>query len=711
MPHRVLAVDDDPKILRIIEVILRKEEDYSVSTAQCGEEALRILGAGETDLVVLDVMLPDCDGYSLCSQIKQAEETRHIPVILLTALDGVENKVRGLDVGASDYLVKPFLQKELLARIRSHLRESESARELKTRYSEEKQKAGELSILNRLTTEFNRSLELDDLLNHAAQVISTELDFYRCVIAMNGRTENRLEIRACQLGAEHHDTEKFGTDLSGNVIGWVAEHRRPLIVEDTRSVPHLQPLFADTRSFMTVPLLHVDHILGVVNVESPRPTAYSHNDLTLLSTLAGNLALAIKNAELYSEVKDRSENLRSMVEERTRELEDQKRFMECIIDSLPIGLYVIDRNYSVATWNRKRETGILGISRDRVIGRDIFSVFSRMAHQKLKSEFDQVLTSGIPFETEAISWTSGEKRHFHLRKIPMSMDGSEVTHVITLGEDITDRKRMEESLLTNEKLASLGKLSAGIAHEINNPLAAIAGCVEGLIARSQDPELRKLAAFDDFPDYLKIIDDEIVRCKGIINNLLDFSRTREILQQEVNVNQSLDQTLQLLSHHKEFKKISLIKEYDASEPGVVGNQGELRQVFLAMAINAMDAMTEVGTLTIRTSLEERNDLTYVCIQFQDTGCGISPRDINKIFDPFFTTKPVGKGTGLGLSICYGIVRSHNGFIKVASEVGKGSLFEIFIPRAGESAPAAPSDHSDANGLEPSMILGRGRMSE
>jgi two-component system NtrC family sensor kinase len=203
--------------------------------------------------------------------------------------------------------------------------------------------------------------------------------------------------------------------------------------------------------------------------------------------------------------------------------------------------------------------------------------------------------------------------------------------------------------------------------------------VEGLISRAQDQALAKVAAFEDFPEYLKIIDGEIFRCKGIISNLLDFSRSKDILKQEIRINETLEQTLQLLGHHKSFKQLQVDKEFDPACPPVVGNSGELRQVFLAMCINAMDAMNESGTLTIRTTTETHKGQAAVRVQFQDTGVGIPPGNLKKIFDPFFTTKPVGKGTGLGLSICYGIVGSHHGSIKVESEPGKGSTFHILLP--------------------------------
>jgi two-component system, NtrC family, sensor kinase len=677
-PHCILAVDDDPRILHVTEIILTKE-GYSVVLALSVAEARKTLQERNIDLVLLDVMLSDGDGFSFCKAIKENIETRDVPVILLTALDTVDSKVRGLDVGASDYLVKPFLKKELMARIRSHLREREFAQELKMLYAYEKQRAHQVAILNRLTTEFNQSLDQSELLEHAARVISTELNFQGCLIATWDEKTARLTVAAAYRPGYEQSLHANPFQTEQSIMGWVALHQEPRIVPDVQMEPQYQRFFADTCSEMAVPLVHQRKVLGVLNVESHLPHAYNSDHLDVLTMMAGNLALALKNAELYSTARLHSENLQSMVEQRTRELESQKRFMESIVDSLPIGLYVIDKDYSVTTWNRKRETGILGISRERVIGQNVLSVFSSMSSDRLKTEFDHVFTTGQPFETQTASWSSGEKRYYHLRKIPMSMDASAVSHVITLGEDITDRRRLEESVHTNEKLASIGKLAAGIAHEINNPLAAIAGCVEGLISRGQDQTLAGVAAFEDFPAYLRIIDDEIFRCKGIISNLLDFSRNKDILKQEIRINDTLEQTLQLLGHHKSFKQLQVVKELDPECPSVVGNNGELRQVFLAMCINAMDAMNESGMLTIRTITEMHNCQRFVRLQFQDTGVGIPPGNLNKIFDPFFTTKPVGKGTGLGLSICYGIVRSHEGFIKVESEVGKGSTFHILLP--------------------------------
>ncbi|MGH9427097.1 MAG: response regulator, partial [Terriglobia bacterium] len=418
-PHCILAVDDDPKILNVTEIILSKE-GYSVVTALSVADATTTLHERKVDLVLLDVMLSDGDGFSFCKAIKDNVETRDIPVILLTAIDTLDSKVRGLDVGASDYLVKPFLKKELTARIRSQLREREFAHELKTLYAYEKQRAHQVATLNKLTTEFNQSLDQSELLQHAARVISTELNFQGCLIATWDEKAARLTVAAAyRPGYE----QSLQAHPEHGIMGWVALHQEPRIVPDVQMEPQYQRFFPDTRSEMAVPLIHQKKVLGVLNVESDLPHAYNSGHLDVLNMVAGNLALALKNAELYSTARLHSENLQSMVEQRTRELESQKRFMENIVDSLPIGLYVIDKDYSVTTWNRKRETGILGISRDRVIGHNILSVFSSMSSDRLKTEFDHVFATGQPFETQTASWSSGEKRYYHLRKIPMSMDG------------------------------------------------------------------------------------------------------------------------------------------------------------------------------------------------------------------------------------------------------------------------------------------------
>jgi two-component system NtrC family sensor kinase len=262
----------------------------------------------------------------------------------------------------------------------------------------------------------------------------------------------------------------------------------------------------------------------------------------------------------------------------------------------------------------------------------------------------------------------------------MRVDNAEVTHVITVGEDITVQKKMNDAVIHAEKLASIGRLAAGVVHELNNPLATIAACTEALTSRLEQIENEELNK--DFNEYLEIIRDEAFRCKTINNSLLDFSHQRQAEKMAGDINQIIDQTLQLIKHHPKLGKMNVIKELDGTLSPVYVNEGQMKQIFIALISNAYDAMENGGTLTIRTRWHDTEidkvDRS-VCAEFMDTGCGIPGSHLAKIFDPFFTTKPLGRGTGLGLSVCYGIVSEHGGRIEVDSTEGTGSTFRILLP--------------------------------
>jgi two-component system NtrC family sensor kinase len=252
-----------------------------------------------------------------------------------------------------------------------------------------------------------------------------------------------------------------------------------------------------------------------------------------------------------------------------------------------------------------------------------------------------------------------------------------VTHVITVGEDVTEQKKMNEAVIHAEKLASIGRLAAGVVHEINNPLATIAACSEALNARVGDIENEELC--NDFSEYLQIIRDEAFRCKSITNSLLEFSHQRQAEKVPAELNQLIEQTLQLIRHHPRLNKMKIVKELDGSLAPICVNEGQMKQIFIALISNAFDAMEAEGTLTIRTRWTEDEGLKMLCAEFADTGSGIPADCLQKIFDPFFTTKPLGRGTGLGLSVCYGIVSEHGGKIQVDSTEGEGATFRVLLP--------------------------------
>jgi len=458
-----------------------------------------------------------------------------------------------------------------------------------------------------------------------------------------------LHLRRCRLWLRTPDGTRFApvttpgddAELPGYappVAEWV--HRGP----QREGVPG--------GSIMRLPLVHDDKPLGALEVIIPsgRYEGVAHDVMVVVGRI---LAPMIAATEL-------SQDLASEVALRTHEMEAQRNFAAQIVDSLPVG---------------KRETGTQGVSRDDAVGREIFEVLDRQPRDLLKREFDRVFDTGELQQVEMESQASGEARYYRITKIPMRQDGRTISHVITIGEDITEWRQAQQRLTETEKLAAMGQLAAGVMHEINNPLATILACCEALALRAQDLEPTDRHGYDE---YLKIIDTEVQRCRRIVESLLAFSRPKASDMKPVDVNGVVDRTLFLLKLHARFKRLTVIRELAGDLPPVLADQERLIQSFMALMLNAMDAMDSRGSLTVRSRINpDRTD--EVLLEFVDTGSGIKREDLPKIFEPFFTTKPQGRGTGLGLSICYGIIAEHRGRIEVESQVGVGSNFKVYLP--------------------------------
>lgn len=261
-------------------------------------------------------------------------------------------------------------------------------------------------------------------------------------------------------------------------------------------------------------------------------------------------------------------------------------------------------------------------------------------------------------------------------EVNLGEDGKPI-RMLGIVQDITEKKEKEMQLIMSERLAALGQMASGIAHEINNPLATIAACAEGLLNRIKKgqfgPEL--------FENYLNIIDEEVLRCKGITTSMLSFVRKTAYEKKDVDINHMLDKALELIGFQGRLREVEVAKQY-SDKLIAMGSEGELKQVFLSIISNALDAMEDRGVLRLITGAIHAGaaeDGTSVYIKISDTGPGIPPELTAKIFDPFFTTKGARGGTGLGLSIAHKIIKDHKGSITVTSESGKGATFMITLP--------------------------------
>lgn len=455
-----------------------------------------------------------------------------------------------------------------------------------------------------------------------------------------------LETLGQALGADHMALE-------------FAEEDVPTLVWQPRAEP--APSYAPR----IVPVEAGERTVATLMVHRSEPLDSTQD--ALIGEVAQLLAVAV-NRDAYLHDLERELTVR------VRELAEQRAFIECIVDSLPVGLYVIDRQYRIHAWNHKRETGLQGVARADAVGRSIFEVLHRQPAALLKREFDEVFASGRLQQFQMESNAFGEMRTFRISKIPMRMGGAAVTHVITVGEDITEWRAALDRSAQAEKLAALGQLAAGVMHEINNPLATIAACAESISLQAELGESAPPA------ELLRIIDLEVQRCKKIVNGLLDFSRPKSAGRESFELNGMVQQALFLLQHHPRFKRVKVVTELEAAVPLLVdGDQDQLVQVLIALAMNALDASPEQGRVIIRTRHDESGPAPCAIMEVEDEGPGI-PRALQaKVFEPFFTTKPPGQGTGLGLAICYGIVADHDGQLALVSPEGQGANFRVTLP--------------------------------
>ncbi|MEJ7849104.1 MAG: ATP-binding protein [Pyrinomonadaceae bacterium] len=415
--------------------------------------------------------------------------------------------------------------------------------------------------------------------------------------------------------------------------------------------------------------LHINgEIKGAIVVGFTKKQDFSPAKGSLIDAATQMAAMSVNLSAHYEAAINNSIN---------RAKEEHRRFTEAVLDALPVSLYVVDRDFRIVTWNRHREIGSQGIPRDSAIGRNVFNVLSRYPEGRVKQEFERAFRTGkIERIEQQTAADDGSTLHWLVSKVPMKDEESgDITHVITVGEDVTARVEAIHSVARAEKLAAVGRLAAGVVHEINNPLATIAACAEALEQRIEEGVFEGIDAIDDLNEYLGLIKSEAFRCKSITTGLLDFSRIRTGNRHPLDVGEVLKSSANLISHQKRGENIEIKIEAADDLDLLNADGGQIQQAVIALCTNAIDAMPHGGTLTMRASAHSNR----VAIEIEDTGVGIPQEDLSKIFEPFFTTKEVGEGTGLGLAVCYGIITDHGGRLSVRSNVGKGTTFTILLP--------------------------------
>lgn len=393
--------------------------------------------------------------------------------------------------------------------------------------------------------------------------------------------------------------------------------------------------------------------------------------------MAGNTTLedlvGIEHCKLgfYQELQQKVEQLKKS----NLKLDEKRKENQAILDGITDLMVVLSEDLVVQRVNHVFEEWYPGV--DPV---------GMHCHQILRNEMERcgdcpvlrALDKNEVIKDVSIYKVNGRYRHYEIIASPLKADPGMKRQVLVFKRDVTMEKEYQAQFYQAEKMATVGTLAAGVAHEINNPLTAISGFAEGLQRRTRKlegkvpPEL-----VDEFSSYTETIVNECLRCRDIVQTLLTFSRPVSQSLGPVDINCCVKDTLFILKHHfKRQQSITIKTSLAKNLPVILGDESQLKQVIINLMTNAFDATESGGTITITTSMLEGNGVELV---IADTGCGIAMDDQDKLFEPFYTTKPVGKGVGIGLSTCYGIVSNHNGEITMESTPGVGSAFRVMLP--------------------------------
>ncbi len=520
----------------------------------------------------------------------------------------------------------------------------------------------QIELINELSGIVNSSLSIGTIFRMMVSEIRKLIDYDRASLLLYDEKEDNLIIFA--LDTDMHTVMGKGVraPIEGTSAGWVVKNNKPWInrdLSDTEFGLDRKLLKEGISSTVSIPLYH-DKILGVFNFDSRKPANYSERDLDILLPVAKHISIALENALLFQEI--------------SRDKKEWEKTFDAITDMV----WIENMNQRVIRANRT-VLARAGLTSAEAVGKGSGELLERAGALEEDCLCPETMAGKRPCFRE-LKGISGNIYHFWT--YPLVDDEGRLYSLVHYLKDVTSQKRLEQQLIRSDKLASLGTLVAGIAHEINNPLGIIAGYSEALLDRAKDETLQAVPEFEDFPEYLDTIHNEIFRCKGILRSLLDFARPTGGTFREIDMNELIKEVILLVNHRAKRLNHNIVFRLDRDIPKIFADPGNLRQVFMNIIINSMYFTPEGGSITIATERDAEGGLLQrapgVGVTISDTGAGIDPAILGKIFDPFFTTKPVGEGTGLGLSICHKIIEEHGGSIDAVSDTG-GTTFIIWLP--------------------------------
>ena len=629
---KILLVDDDPGMLDIGRIIIQRA-GYRFVGAESGEAGLEKVLQERPDLIILDYMMPEMNGEQFFRTLREDprfREVREIPVIMLTARsDDNIDQTSLFREGLAAFLFKPFGHRELINVIGNVLKMAE-IRQRNIRLEEE---------IERTRYRYR------DLVENANDVIFT-LD-----------QEGKVNFVNPQL--------KRSTGLPES--SWLNHFLVDLVIPQDQAV--------------------VEE--AIVSVLQGKPQQFqmrvrdASQTIRFFSTTLNPLREGNEITGMVGIARDLTD--RRQLESRIESLES---FTDSIIRSMGSGLITVDQNRRITYFNAAAEE-ILGFRAEEVLNRSIDEIFLN-GESRIILPPDETNNRAIFSQEAVVTSRAGKKVHIGFSHTPwVGRDEKQLGTIITF-RDISETKRMQIEMVRMDRLASLGVLAAGIAHEIRNPLAGIK-----TIAQTMEEEIS-----DDHPhrEYLQRIIRQVNRLDELLRAFFSYARPRPPMRKHHELPDIVHEVMILLDKRLKSSRVRFESDYAPDLRPVFVDLNQIQQMFLNLFLNALDAMPDGGVLRVsaenvrarprrmerrgrpyRPNADQERD--FVKVQVSDTGVGIRQDHLNSIFDPFFTTKP--QGTGLGLSIVYRIVEEHGGEIDVESELGKGTTFVVLLPTEDE----------------------------
>ena len=659
---KALVVDDEASSRATIEAIL-SSENYELYFAENGAQALSMAEEIRPDIILLDVMMPGMSGFEVCKRFRSMPNLAEVPIVLVTALDDQESRMAGIKSGADDFVTKPFDRHELRLRVQNMTRLN--------RYRQQ-------TLYNSIELEFYESF-VDEQSDHGdqntAQAKATShirdyVEADEAVLVLFDSENTELATKKI-LGPEPAWKYENTFLIKGSKLCNSMTQSITMIDYGTNPFGETEPVLSDVfvnpiRNIILAPLSVNNSFLGAMIFINPQ-FDFARDDrknrfLQLMIKGVANAVFAVEHTRQLTISK-------AALEASQWEILNSRNTLRTFFDNIPSCIYVIDRTYTIMIINNHRSERVSKTPQELVGAKCYEALYGNTAPCALcrvAESFD-----GIPAVRNLREWGSKESFiHWEITTIPIRENTDVINRAIVFDEDITEKWVLEAGLIQSEKMATIGQLAANVAHEINNPLAAI-------IANAQLLQRDLANADEDSLEALKLIETAGVRAAKIVGELLKSARKEKKDEfEEIPLNDTIREALSMANFEIRNRNITVKLELSEGMPDIIAHQNQLKGVWINLIMNALGAIeNSKGVITISTRYENHEHR----IIFTDNGKGIKPEDQKHIFEPFFTTKEASKGTGLGLSVSLQVIKEHHGTIDFETKLGKGTRFIIILP--------------------------------